>query len=62
MLVYVYTCKNATLLEITCHGSFYFTPYLMKLQNLLFFQLQRDITQKKAIHSNRFMCLEQITH
>ena len=23
MLVWVYTCQNATLLEITCHGSSY---------------------------------------
>ena len=22
MLVFVYTCQNATLLEITCHGSY----------------------------------------
>ena len=27
-LVWVYTCQNATLLEITCHGSFLFLRYV----------------------------------
>ena len=31
MLVRVYTCQNATLLEITCHGSNF--SYLLHIQN-----------------------------
>ena len=31
MLVRVYTCQNATLLEITCHGSYSFSLMLVTL-------------------------------
>ena len=38
-LVRVYTCQNATLLEITCHGSFYFSTekwqcFLLFIRNI----------------------------
>ena len=44
MLVLVYTCQNATLLEITCHGSF--------LQNT-----ERCVKKKNSKLAGYYVCL-----
>ena len=45
MLIRLYTCQNATLLEITCHGSF--------MQQFLFqMHCRHQISQKQQFESS----------
>ena len=48
-LIGVFTCQNATLLEITCHGSFYVELIWNSLQN---FQLKCNATARARVRLN----------
>ena len=45
MLIWVYTCQNATLLKITCHGSYTFEEHIFNLSTFVCYWYGKFWTQ-----------------